>query len=368
MRVLLISDRFPPGGGERVELLVGALATELLRAGDAVGVIARRPGPAPPAPRIYRENRNGVSPYWFAGGEPGSPEHCERLERLFAAALSEFVPDVVHLIDAKEVAAGYARLARDRKIAVVVTADSLAANGHTDAAAVAERVICSSRWAAAGAVHSGVDPARVHVMLDGIAIDPLVAGFSLSALTEPGTLVLASIGPLERRSEQHVLLDALGAANLRRTRVVLLGPVVDVRYTRALRKIAGRVNGLELRIFGSFTPVQLPGVLAAVDCAVFPSRYPAPSSVSVREALACGTPAVVARSGAGHEAIVDGANGFIFEPDRPAELAALLEALKVGGEVFDRLRAGAVGSPSVTPRDHAAALCALYEEARSDGG
>lgn len=365
MRVLLISDRFPPDGGERVELLVRALATELLGAGDAVGVIARRPGPAPPAPRIYRENRNGVPVYWFAGGEPGSPEHRERLERLFAAALSEFVPDVVHLIDATEVAAGYARLARDRNIAVVVTADSLPANGHTDAAVVAARVVCSSRWAAASAGESGVDPARIHVMPDGIAVDRVRWR---SALTEPGPLVLASIGALEPRSEQHVLLDALGAANLRRVRVALLGPVADVRYTGALRKIAARVDGLELRIFGSFTLVQLPGLLAAVDCAVFASRYPAPSSVSVREALACGTPAVVARSGAAPEAVVDGANGFIFDPDRPAELAAVLKALEDGGGVLGRLRAGALGSPSVTTRDHAAALSTLYEEARSDGG
>ncbi len=59
---------------------------------------------------------------------------------------------------------------------------------------------------------------------------------------------------------------------------------------------------------------------------------------SMLEAMACGLPPIASHSGAIPEAVTDGENGWLFPPDRPSDLAAILE--RVAADPAERRRRG----------------------------
>lgn len=65
---------------------------------------------------------------------------------------------------------------------------------------------------------------------------------------------------------------------------------------------------------------EVPGVLALGNVLVLPS-YSEPWGLVVNEAMACGLPVIVSnRCGCVPDLVHDGENGFVFDPDQPAEL------------------------------------------------
>ncbi len=87
-------------------------------------------------------------------------------------------------------------------------------------------------------------------------------------------------------------------------------------------------------------------LLAAVDVAAVPSRWPDPLPRSVMEAMAAGRPVVAYRTGGIPEMIIEGETGFMVEPgdvgglaDRIVELARSKELRqRFGGAAADRAR------------------------------
>lgn len=76
---------------------------------------------------------------------------------------------------------------------------------------------------------------------------------------------------------------------------------------------------------GARPNVELPGLLASAEVAVFPSLMEA-TSVAALEAMSCGLPVAASRVG-GLPEIVDETVGTLFEPADPESLAARLVAL-----------------------------------------
>lgn len=70
---------------------------------------------------------------------------------------------------------------------------------------------------------------------------------------------------------------------------------------------------------------EMPGLYATAEVAIFPSLMEA-TSVAALEAMSCGLPVAASRVG-GLPEIVDEANGTLFEPADPADLAARVVAL-----------------------------------------
>jgi glycosyltransferase involved in cell wall biosynthesis len=229
--------------------------------------------------------------------------------------------------------------------------------------AVAQRVVCPSRYVVDYFAEHGPDSARLRVVPNGIAIpaaDPATAN-----VAEPwsATFRVAFLGTVVPHKGVHTILDELDAARLDAVEVRVLGELGDPDYARALRARAAAIPGLRLHLYGGYGLAALPSLIDDVDCVVLASQVPESYSITTREALARGVPVVVARIGAVPEAVREGENGYTFDPARPGALAAVLQRLAGDPALRHRLRRGALATPRVTVADHAAIIRGIYDEA-----
>lgn len=411
--MLLLSHRFPPDGVVGVERITQTLAAELARRGDAVSIVTRREGPA--SPRMVRERLpDGTPLYRLAGGRVTVKRflaYHEQLERLFTAALIEAAPDVVHVMHLMGLSPRFIGMAHDRGAAVVVSLQDfhfacplvqlrkrsgelcdgpdggrecartcfaeegpsarlrwgLRAAYYRRLLVTAERLVCPSRYVAAYFRAFGVDPARVRIVPNGVAIDPVdPALLARSTPKQRGILNLAFLGSVVIHKGLHVILEALRGAGLDAVELRVLGPLAESGYVRRLRTEAAAIPGVKLRFYGPYATAELPYLLSDVDCVITPSEWPETFAIVTREAFVLGIPVVVTRLGALPEAVTDGENGFTFDPRRPEELAAILRRLVDEGGLIGRLREGARKTRVWTVGEHADAVRAVYAEALED--
>ena len=78
------------------------------------------------------------------------------------------------------------------------------------------------------------------------------------------------------------------------------------------------------------------GLLPAMSVVVLPS-FSEMNSMALIEAMAAGRPLVASRVGGNPELVREGETGFLFEPDRPSELADRLIKLARSDELRARL-------------------------------
>jgi len=144
-----------------------------------------------------------------------------------------------------------------------------------------------------------------------------------------GVLVLMT-GNLREWKGQHVLLDAMRhlEADVRhRLHIRFVGAATaeDADYVSSLKaSIASMEASERVRFLGARDDV--PTLLAASDIAVHASVIPEPFGLVVPEAMAQGIAVIASRFGGPGELITP-AIGCTFDPSRPSELAAHLDAL-----------------------------------------
>ena len=92
---------------------------------------------------------------------------------------------------------------------------------------------------------------------------------------------------------------------------------------------------------------RVPEVLALADVLVLPSRSE-PWGLVVNEAMACGLPVIVSdRCGCVADLVREGQNGFIINPDQPAQLKHALQQFMTGD--VDRLQMGDTARHMISP-------------------
>lgn len=112
---------------------------------------------------------------------------------------------------------------------------------------------------------------------------------------------------------------------------------------------------------GSFTQVDLPGILGDGDVAVLPPRWEDNGPQTVMEAQAAGLPVVGTRVGGIPDVIEDGRNGLLVDEGDPARLAQAIDRLSGDPALVRRLRGGI--EPPVTIDEHRVALEHYYAPA-----
>jgi glycosyltransferase involved in cell wall biosynthesis len=416
MRVLLVNHRFPPDGLGGVESYTQNLAADLVKAGDTVSIVTRRPSKSLPKPEILRELLPcGASLYCIAGGN-FVYEHYgsfllyhEDVERCFTTIMIEAVPDVVHVNHMLGQSPRFFEIAHRLRAAVVLSLHDFyfvcprvhlqkpsgelcagpdggrecartcfAQEGATAALrwglrtayfrrllSLAERTVCYSGYVASYFKAFGVRPIRIPLGVSVDVADPATS-VATPAPKERGTLNLAFCGILSRHKGAHLILEALRGAELGPVDLVLFGQCHEGSYEALLRERAAAIPGLKFRMYGKYQGAELRYLLHDVDAVIVPSLVPETGGLVPREALARGVPVVVSRLGALPEVVAEGENGFTFDPDRPEELAAILRRLRDDEGLLRRLRAGALRTPVVTAADHAGAIRSVYQEAIED--
>jgi glycosyltransferase involved in cell wall biosynthesis len=188
-------------------------------------------------------------------------------------------------------------------------------------------------------VHSAYRPDRFHPGIDGSA---LRVALGVGAATP----LVGAIGRLVPDKGQDDLLRAAPEV-LRRwpgTRFVLVGTGTAEPALRALAAELGIAPDCEFLGFRD----DVPAITAALTVAVLASVDCDASPAVLKEALACGVPAVASDIGGASEILRAGETGLIVPPHRPDELARALLALLDDPESARRM--GERGSADVAAR------------------
>ena len=144
------------------------------------------------------------------------------------------------------------------------------------------------------------------------------------------------VGVLAPHKGAHVLLEALNGLPHDHVEVSLYG-VEWSHWQTYIEQLHAAARELPVRFCGTYTRDQLGDILMQHDVLVMPMIWEETFSILVREAFLTGLPVIAARRGALIEAVQDGENGLLFEPENAAELHRCLQRLLDEPELLDQL-------------------------------
>lgn len=212
----------------------------------------------------------------------------------------------------------------------------------------------ASAWLATGTLSErflaqhGADPARTFRFANtpdvealGARVDaerPRRAATRAALGVPPDEPVALFVARLIGAKDPACLLEAQAILESRGTApwLVLAG---DGPEAKTLRDLAAARRLSRVRFAGSRQPSELPGIYAAADLFVLPSRHE-PWGVVVNEAMAAGLPVVLTdRVGAAADLLRDGVNGRLVPPGDPQRLAAAIGEIAADPETRRRMGA-----------------------------
>jgi glycosyltransferase involved in cell wall biosynthesis len=214
-------------------------------------------------------------------------------------------------------------------------------------------------------VHSAYRPDRFHPGLDGLPLRrELGAGSTVS--------IVGVVGRLVADKGQDDLLRAVPAILRRRpdTLFVLVGTGTAEPALRRLAETLGVAGSVRFLGFRD----DVPAITAALDVAVLPSVDCDASPAVLKEALACGVPAVATDIGGAAEIVRDGGTGLIVPPRDPDRLAAaILSLLDDPARARDMGRRGSADvaarfTPDRLAEETLAVYAAVAQRSRAAGG
>ncbi|WP_250279843.1 glycogen synthase [Frankia sp. Cppng1_Ct_nod] len=192
--------------------------------------------------------------------------------------------------------------------------------------------------------YPAVDPAKVHVIRNGIDTDEYTPDPGSDVLArhgvDPQQPSVVFVGRLTRQKGLPVLLKAAAALDPR-AQLVLCAGAPDT--PDLLAEVTDLVDGLRdvrkgvVWISGMLAKPEIIQLLSHATVFVCPSVYE-PLGIVNLEAMACATSVVASRVGGIPEVVDDGVTGLLVPPDNPAALAAAVNEL-----LADPTRAAAMG-------------------------
>ena len=167
------------------------------------------------------------------------------------------------------------------------------------------------------------------------------------------------VGVLLPHKGAHVLVEALKGLPPDAVEVSVYGAVVPARQSYVYR-LREEARGLPVQFYDAYPHDQLASILSQHDVLVMPMIWEETFSILTREALMVGLPVVAARRGALPEAVQDGVNGLLFEPENAADLRRGLARLVAEPGLLERLRH--VNPPMKTVDEYASDIEEVYAE------
>jgi sugar transferase (PEP-CTERM/EpsH1 system associated) len=239
------------------------------------------------------------------------------------------------------------------------------------------RVLCRCFYGLADAVFTVTDdlrkyhaaqswlPAdRFRVIYNGVDTEmfsphPLSAAQVRAELGIPdGRFLIGSVGRLVAIKDYRTLLRAAEILVLEGLdiHVLLIGAGPEMPN---LQKYVAGSNSLAGRVTLPGASDRVPELLNAMDAFVLPSICEGMSN-TILEAMACGIPAIVTRTGGNPELIEEGCSGFLFPPRNVEMLSALLSRLAESSGT--RREFGASGRRRAVEQFSLAGMMQRYQE------
>ncbi len=204
--------------------------------------------------------------------------------------------------------------------------------------AKATAVIAVSQTAGRYIAAHGVAFERVCVVSNGVpAYDRL-----LPRVAPLKTWTLGTIALFRPRKGLETLLDALALLRQQQVpvRLCAIGSFETAEYERVVHAHVARLSLGDCVEWTGFRS-DVPAELAAMDLLVFPSRLAEGLPMVIIEAMATGTPIVGTRVDGVVDAIRDGVDGLLCEPENAAALAASIARVVRGEADWQALRTSA---------------------------
>lgn len=190
--------------------------------------------------------------------------------------------------------------------------------------ALADTIICPSRFVANSLAHEGVDPEKLVVVPYGVAAPP-----SLPAPRQSiGPLRILFVGTVELRKGVHYLTEALGRLDPARYKAKVAGPM------RLSPAGAERLSAVA-EVLGQVPRSEVGALFDWADVLVLPSLVEGSATVTY-EALVRGVP-VVCTPNAG-SIVADGETGLIVATRSADDLTSALSRLSGEPALLDTLR------------------------------
>jgi len=200
--------------------------------------------------------------------------------------------------------------------------------------------------------HFSIDPARIHIITNGIDAEAFQREAAVDELTargiDPARPYILFVGRVTRQKGLTHLLDALPHLDPTLDMVLAAGQAdtpelaaeVERRVAEGRRTRPGQIHWLP-EMLDHRTLVQLYSHAAVFVC---PSVYE-PFGITNLEAMACGTAVVATRTGGIPDVVVDGVTGILVDPPVAdgAEAFAAALAAAINRVVADPTLAEALG-------------------------
>jgi glycosyltransferase involved in cell wall biosynthesis len=356
MRLLVLSNLYPPHYLGGYELLCAEVATRLAARGHEVHVLTSTNGGARGEERQGRVSIQRalelVVPFDQEWGRP----HARHLavyrsnRQLTATEIARWRPDVVFAWSQLRLSIGPVRAAQEAGLPIVwALNDATIASYRMPGPTLSPRG--AARWLIARTVmapttlagirfdhatvisHSlradlvarGLPVEQAPVIPQGIDIDLFPPKDSPGSVGRPMRIVYT--GQLHEYKGVHTAIEALrlliGSRGPDAATLTIAGAGEDA-YTRRLEQMAA---GLPVEFRGRLPRTELPALYRAHDVFVFPSIWREPFGLTQLEAMASGL-AVVATAEGGHgECLRHGENALVFPPGNAEALSAHLARL-----------------------------------------
>lgn len=178
-----------------------------------------------------------------------------------------------------------------------------------------------------------------------------------------GQLKFAYFGTLSVRKGSHLLLEAASHLDQYRGRFVIeiYGGGEPKSYRKRLDALMHEYPLLkDVIVFkGGYSQSQMAELLAGIDVAIIPPLWEDNGPQTVMEVLSGRVPVIGARVGGVPDFVIDGVNGFLFEPGSPSGLALAMRRILDNPGLIGRFADGI--HPPVTMEKHSEELRSHYE-------
>jgi glycosyltransferase involved in cell wall biosynthesis len=170
-------------------------------------------------------------------------------------------------------------------------------------------------------------------------------------------LRFAYVGTLAAHKGVEILLEAFRRLDHQQTMLTLYGNCPDAQYQKKITALAKEVGA---KLYGRFSPEDLPTIYSEIDVAVVPSLCKESASLSTLEAFNAGVPVLAANLGALPEAVKDSTNGLLFSPGDATDLTMKMSQLMDTPALLHRLCAHL---PKVkTMQEYTKEMLGVYEQ------
>ena len=232
-----------------------------------------------------------------------------------------------------------------------------------------EAIVPSAQQVADTCRSHRLDPARVHVVPNGVDtafFRPLPRDETRAALGLPRDFLFVCAGRLSHEKGTHHAVQALAQARDRipLARLLVIG---DGAERRRLERLTSELELRERVVFlGAQPPEKMPALLASADAFLFPTERDEAAPLVLPQAMACGLP-VVASTRGGITEVIDrpGENGLLVPPGNLPALVEAATSVYEDEELRTRLADGALERVrgAYTLERMVASTVAVYETA-----